>query len=241
MIIKPPEAEMEQEARKYLEKNRLLHIDMLEPLRLCEARILYAGEDGVLIYQIPGGIYMLSAASEACVRRISGLVENASLIVLHQPYLRDELMHLFSLKRTMICHQAAWMKDTPAPTQENNADIRPLTMSDFPAVREHYVILPDEQYIRSRLEAGMLGVYVNGDLAGFIGTHPEGSIGLLEILPAYRRQGLAFQLESAMMRRQQALGRIPYAQIIEGNTASLALHEKLGMDITPDAPICWLY
>ncbi len=232
---------MEQEARKYLEEDRLLHIDILEPLRLKEARILYAAEDGVLIYQIPGGIHMLSAASVESARRISGLMENASLIVLHQPHLRDELMRRFSLKRTMICHQTAWMKDTPVPAPDDYADIRPLTMSDFPVVREHYVSLPDEQYIRSRLEAGMLGIYVNGSLAGFIGTHPEGTIGLLEILPAYRRRGLAFQLENAMMRHQQALGRIPYAQIIEGNAASLALHEKLGMEVTQEPSLCWLY
>ncbi len=232
---------MEQEARKYLEKDKLLHIDMLEPLRLKEAKILYAGEDGVLIYQIPGGIHMLSAASEESARRISALMENASLIVLHQPYLRNELMHRFSLKRTMFCHQAAWMKDTPVPAQDNDADIRPLTVSDFTVVSQHYVSLPDEQYIRSRLEAGMLGIYMNGDLAGFIGTHPEGTIGLLEILPAYRRLGLAFQLEIAMMHRQQAQGRIPYAQIIEGNAASIALHKKLGMEVMQEPSLCWLY
>ncbi len=232
---------MELEARKYLEKDRLLHIDMLEPLRLSEAKVLYAGEDGVLIYHMPGNIHMLSAASEESARRISGLMENASLIVMHQPYIKDELMHRFSLKQTMICHQAAWMKDSPVPAPENEADIRPLTVGDFPVVFVHYTSLPDEQYIRNRLEAGMLGIYVNDDLAGFIGTHPEGTIGLLEILPAYRRRGLAFLLENAMMRKQQALGRVPYAQIIEGNEASLNLHEKLGMEITPDAPVCWLY
>ncbi|MFQ7452543.1 MAG: GNAT family N-acetyltransferase [Flavonifractor plautii] len=36
----------------------------------------------------------------------------------------------------------------------------------------------------------MLGAFVDGTLAGFAGFHGEGSIGLLEVLPAYRRRGL---------------------------------------------------
>lgn len=232
---------MESEALKYLQQDRLLHIDMLEPLRLKEARIVYGGRDGVLIYHIPGGIYMLSAASEESAARISALIDATPLMVLHQLYFKTELMRRFSLHHVMPCHQAAWMKDEPVREHNGFAEIRPLTETDLPIVLLHYTNIPDEQYIRERLEAGMLGAYMDGALAGFIGTHPEGTIGLLEVLPAYRRQGLALQLEAAMMRRQQALGRMPYAQIKAGNDASIALHKKLGMEITPDTPVCWLY
>ena len=232
---------MEPEAQKYLEKDRLLHIDMLEPLRLKEAKVLYAGEDGVLIQHIPGGIHMLSAASQESAARISSLIQAAQLLVLHQPYLREELMRRFALHHAMPCHQAAWLKDTPVPALEEDADIRPLTISELPKVLLHYTNIPDPQYARERLEAGMLGAYVAGELAGFIGTHPEGTIGLLEVFPAYRRRGLALKLETAMMQRQQLLGRIPYAQVKEGNDASVALHKKLGMEITQEASMCWLY
>lgn len=232
---------MQLEAQKYLEKDRLLHMDMLEPLRLKEAQVKYAGGDGVLIYHIPGGIYMLSAASEESAKRISSLVDFTPLMVLHQPYLKEELMRRLSLNHTMPCHQAAWMKEEPVPALDECIDIRPLSMAELPSVIQHYTNIPDEQYIRERLQAGMLGIYVEGKLAGFIGTHPEGSIGLLEVFPAYRRQGLAYQLETAMMLHQQSLGRIPYAQIKEGNDASVALHRKLGMEITQEASICWLY
>ena len=228
-------------AQKYLNSNKLLHMDMLEAIRLEEANILYAHEDGVLLYQIPGGIYMLSAASEESARRISLLIQDAQLIVLHQPFIKDELMARFSLAKTMVCHQAAYLKDAPIEAPEGKADIRLLQMEDFPIVLAHYSSLPDPEYIKSRIEAGMLGIYADNELAGFIGTHPEGTIGMLEILPEYRRRGFAFLLESAMMKRQQMKSRIPFAQIVKGNEASIALHEKLGMEITKDAPIWWLY
>ena len=40
----------------------------------------------------------------------------------------------------------------------------------------------------------------NGGLAGFIGIHTEGSIGLLFVLPEQRRKGYAEELESFMKR-----------------------------------------
>jgi len=214
---------------------------MLEPLRQKKAQVMYAGEDGVLIYHIPGSIYMLSAVSEESAAKITSLIDSASMIVLHQPFIKEELMRRFSLTGSMPCYQAAWLEDGPVPEHQDTTDIRPLTEADLPIVRIHYTNISEEKYLRERLEAGMLGAYVNGELAGFIGTHIEGSIGLLEVLHAYRRRGLAFTLENAIMRRQQALRRIPYAQIKAGNEASIALHKKLGMEVTREPSLCWLY
>jgi GNAT superfamily N-acetyltransferase len=210
-------------------------------MRLKEAKILYAGEDGVLIYHIPGGIYMLSAASTVGAEKMAGLIKDPTVILLHQNHLKDEIMDRFSLKGTMPCHQAAWLKDEPMPAPPSIADLRPLTEADLPIVLKHYHAVDGPEYVKKRLKAGMLGAYVDGELAGFIGTHTEGSIGLLEVLPAYRRRGLALLLETAMMRRQQALGRVPFAQIKAGNEASIALHNKLGMEVMQEPSLCWLY
>ncbi len=231
---------MEKEALRYLNKNRLLHIDMLEPLRLGEAECLYGGEDGALIFHRGANAYMISAASEAAAAKLALRIPSASLLVTHQPFLREEMMRRFGLTHQMPCHQAAWLSALPVPNPPQ-ADIRPLTAKDLPVVLHHYTNIPDEGYLRERIGAGMLGIYENGEFGGFIGIHEEGSIGMLEIFPAFRRRGLAFTLETAMMARQQSLGRIPYAQIKMGNEASLRLHQKLGMEITQDTPLCWLY
>ena len=46
---------------------------------------------------------------------------------------------------------------------------------------------PGRDYVAERLAAGaMTGAFLDGVLAGFIGIHEEGSIGMLEVLPAYR-------------------------------------------------------
>ena len=76
---------------------------------------------------------------------------------------------------------------------------------------------------------GVLGAEVGGRLAGFIGIHEEGAMGLLEVLPQFRRRGLAEALEAALIGRQLGKGALPYAQVRIGNTASEALQEKLGL------------
>ena len=63
----------------------------------------------------------------------------------------------------------------------------------------------------------MYGMFIDGKPAGFIGMHAEGSLGLLEILPEYRRCRLAFALESYAINRMLEKGWTPYGQIILGN------------------------
>ena len=79
----------------------------------------------------------------------------------------------------------------------------------------------------------MYGIYVrDGEqsrLAGFIGTHRDGSMGMLYVEEAYRRQGLAASLESWLVNRHLKRGEIPYCQIREGNISALRLQEKLGL------------
>ena len=48
--------EANETALTYLNQNKLLYLNMLEVLRRGSAELLYAGEDGVLLYDLrPGG------------------------------------------------------------------------------------------------------------------------------------------------------------------------------------------
>ena len=84
----------------------------------------------------------------------------------------------------------------------------------------------------------MLGAFVEGKLAGFMGQHPEGSQGLLFVFPEYRRLGLAEALERRYVNLDLSRGNVPFGQIFVGNTPSRRLQEKLGMEFS-DKYICW--
>ncbi|MGN1062596.1 MAG: GNAT family N-acetyltransferase, partial [Candidatus Scatosoma sp.] len=74
---------------------------------------------------------------------------------------------------------------------------------------------------------------------GYIGQHPEGSMGLLYIFPEFRRRGYAQELESFQINAVLAEGRTPYAHIIEDNFKSFALQQKLGA-IVADDKVVWM-
>ena len=68
----------------------------------------------------------------------------------------------------------------------------------------------------------------------------DGSMGMLYVEDAYRRQGLAASLEGYLINKQREQGMIPYAHIVNGNEASIQLQERLGLNLS-DPAIWWLY
>ncbi|MCD8069569.1 MAG: GNAT family N-acetyltransferase, partial [Lachnospiraceae bacterium] len=77
------------------------------------------------------------------------------------------------------------------------------------------------------------------ELAGFIGTHSEGALGMLQVRPRFRRRGIAAALEAYMINETLKRGEIPFGHIFEGNEASLHLQRKLGLNVT-DVCLWWV-
>ena len=76
-------------------------------------------------------------------------------------------------------------------------------------------------------------------LAGIIGIHEEGSIGMLYVKPQYRHQKLATALETYAFNRALENGWIPYGQIIAGNEASMRLQESMGLHFSKSS-VYWM-
>lgn len=138
-------------------------------------------------------------------------------------------------------YQALWQRELPEVELPESVTLRPLTQEDTAFVVANYHNPGAyESHIRARIDEGMIGAEVNGRLAGFVGVHQEGAMGLLEILPEYRRLGLGRTLESAIIRQQVGRGRLPYGHVRTGNTASIALQKKMGMDFL-ERKVYWLF
>ena len=85
-----------------------------------------------------------------------------------------------------------------------------------------------------------LAGFAGEEFVGYVGRHREGSVGLLNVFPQYRRRGYGQELETFILNQVVAAGERPYCQIFEGNAASLALQAKLGW-LLAEKPICWLF
>ena len=98
-----------------------------------------------------------------------------------------------------------------------------------------------ERVAQGSIEKGdVLAAYRDGEIAGFIGFHGDGSGGMLEVLPKFRRLGIGSALEIALHNLALSRGWTPYGQIYTTNNASRKLQERLGM-VVSDNELFWMY
>jgi 8-oxo-dGTP diphosphatase len=115
----------------------------------------------------------------------------------------------------------------PAPSTESV----PIGVEHAETVYKNYKRAEsvDFGYIEERLSEGpAVGVFRDGMLVGWAMTHDDMSMGMLTVLPDYRRQGIALDITLAMIHRMRQMGEIPIVHISKDNTMSLPLVKSLG-------------
>lgn len=230
-----------QQAFDYLCAQPVLHMAMLEALRRKQAKLLIAKPQGVLLHHTTAQTYMLSAQdTNTAAQMMNTMSIQPDMVVAHQSSYLSLLRARFDFTRHTACHSVAYLSTQPLPYPAQAPDIRALTPSHLDFLLAHYSHIPDPEYLSDRLQAGvMFGAYVGDQIAGFIGMHSEGSLGLLEVLPAYRRRGIAQALQIHMTNWCLGKGFTPFAQVVQGNQPSLMLQQKLGYTISKDL-LYWL-
>jgi len=188
-------------------------------------------------------------------------IGNVLLAALHEPQaaerIRAELLPgdvlcingrvpsaVFSWSRWAECHlDDNHVYEGSAPLSislPEGAVLRPLQMRDLAYVYDHYETVQDEAFLSGRIAAGMIGIEAEGSLRGFIGCHPEGTMGILAVEPAWRRKHLGRALEAAMINAQLSRGIIPFCQVDIHNEASRQLQRSLGMACSRH-PVSWFF
>ena len=232
---------MEREAvYKLLRAQGALTIDMSENFVRGNPEVLYAENDAVYMIH-DSGVYLLWAKDrQAAERALAAYPEPARTCVAHGM----EAYHFYIEKYDLhdddgLCLQYCYSKKEKLPVS-GQCEIRQMTVDDLPFVMEHYKLVDFPDYIRGRLESGVVwGAYIDGKCAGFIGGHKEGSIGMLEVLPEFRRRGIGTDLENFQMNRFIDMGFTPYGQVYLDNAESHALQKKTGLEVSTDI-ICWV-
>lgn len=214
---------MEQTVRNWVARDPVGYGYLLDFYRR-GARVCYAGEDGLVLKN--DRIDICYAGGTAFAPELA----ESRLVLVEDRALAERLAARDAKLEIMECAQCMYLEKDPPRVDRPGVALRPLTMEDLDFVLENYHHPGSvEDHIRGRIEEGMLGAEIGGELAGFIGVHEEGAMGLLEVVPQFRRRGLAEVLEAALIQQQLERGFLPYAQVHVGNTASEALQTKLGL------------
>ena len=236
--------------RETLRKQKLLHMDMTELIVRGQAELVYAKDATICLYDVVSGIYFHTTdqLEHGCIAlekikehaTCHAGVEQMEYIALHQEFMQDAVREFFGMETVMVCNQAVYTKKEKLPitglysmSGKNAAglvEIKKIEPEQFDIVALHYEGPDDVLYIRERMEAGWLyGAFVEGEMAGFAGMHTEGSIGMLEVFPEYRRRKIGKALETYMINLSLEMGHTPYGQVVDGNEKSVYLQESLGL------------
>lgn len=233
-----------QECKKCMMRQKLLHIDMIELINRGRARIVYHDADEILLRDIVTGIYFhtrMSGVPQMEWKLPLKLAKDDRIecIAIHQREMVPFMEKYFHLKTDMECIQGAYTRREKLPVRglygpdgrgENGFSIRTLTEEFIPFVAEHYSEIGSPEYVTERiLHGAVYGAFYEEKIVGFIADHEEGSIGMLYVLPEYRKRHVAMALETYCMNLAVERGEIPYGQVVLGNEASIRLQEKMGI------------
>ena len=232
-----------QECKKWMMRQKLLHIDMIELINRGRARIVYRDAKELLLRDMVSGIYfhtrMADVPTEWNLPQELGKDERIECIAIHQREMVPFMEKYFHLKTDMECMQGAYTRKEKLPVRglygpdgrgENGFSIRVLSEEFIQFVTEHYSEIGTEEYVTDRIRHGAVyGAFYDEKIVGFIADHEEGSIGMLYVLPEYRKRHVAMALETYCMNLAIERGEIPYGQIVLGNEPSIGLQEKMGI------------
>ena len=229
--------EEKQAVIRRLAKDKRNHIHIMENLGRGRGEILYRKGEQMLVFDREAAVCMLLCGDDGDIEKLlSEIPEQTKWGVVIQEHLMEELTARgFGVWGR--CSQYLYTTRQTLPVRYKN--IRRLTIEDLAYVREHYH-KGTEEYLKERILAGvMYGAFADDRLTGFIGTHDEGSMGMLYVEEQYRRQGIGEALLSYNINRTLERGWIPYGHVLEGNTVSERLLERLGL-YRAGEPVWWM-
>ena len=228
---------------KEIEKDIALHADFLESLRMEDARILHDSEGALLVQLISWPLYLIAAVdSEEGKQLIDGLLpdENGEIVIVARGEPLVDYAKQCGFQTVSPCVQVLYDKKEPI-SFETELVIRHPDLSEYERIKDAYTLPISEEEVLASIDRPEFSAgYLDGEMVGFIGMHPEGSLGMLHIFDEYRGRGYAEILEKHMINGRIAAGAYPYGQVFVDNEASLALQRKMGMTFSKDS-IYWMW
>lgn len=222
------------------------YIDMTDPLSRGRAEAVDVYDDGVLI-TINSSIWCWSAQTEKrmtlLTERVKKLSNGDCGMFIHETEYVSKVCDILHAEAGTPCYLGARFSLEPYDIK-TDIEFRKLGHEYDDFVRRIYHFTKDDPdglfYAKELIENGMYGGFKNGECVGFIGIHQEETMGVLEILPEFRRHGYGIALEQYLANEFVKQGRYPYCHILETNEVSLALQKKLGLWLSEGKRLVWL-
>lgn len=240
--------EMRKKAEKLkffceIQKDFSLYADMLESLRQGDATILYDSETALLLQLKSWPLYLLAAVNlEEGKRLLESMQPDENGLIAVTLHGKDlfAIAEALGFQTSTPCYQTLYEKKEPIPLQ-TDLIIRHPDREDYETICKAYALPMGEEEILAAIDQPEFAAgYLGDQLAGFIGLHAEGSIGMLHVFDEFRGKGYALDLAIHMLNNRLSEGAYPYGQVFIDNEASIALQKKMGLTFSGDY-ICWMF
>lgn len=202
--------------------------------------ILYDQEDGILVLNAESDLLYAYAISQAAASMIFKIAQEYEAdLIIYGEVLKEALQQQTQYEGGEPFYYAVYMKTIPQIIEMEGISYKKLDKSHLYWVIHHYSFkeCANETYISQRIKEGMLGAFIDEELVGFVGIHDSGSIGMLEVLPEFRKHGIGLNLVNRMIKRRLAQGKIPFAELFEHNQTSMKLVRKAEMQLSGNTAI----
>ncbi len=231
-----------EEIMKWLEKDFLCFATLIETVsKEKDLEVIGFNNDGLCIKSRFSGFTHFATKNIDFIMNILSKLGEDGVVIAYNQALAKFLADNHGYKTMSPCYQLTYTSKERLP-RSNKVDIRrfDVTEENVRTVFEHYTLAYSMESIKWHMEnLGVFGAYMGDKLVGFIGSHLEHTMGLLEVFPEYRRLGIGKELLAFMTNYCLDNDIIPVAHVIENNQASLNLLTSLGFE-TAKEKIYWM-
>ena len=197
-------------------------------------QVRYAQDDCVLI-SLSHDFALVWAKDPERGASVATLFSDAKAFSISSPQTADVIERMLGPQERKPYHLAIYRRKSLLRVAAKK-DVRVLdeTYADIIMRRYSYPEYISPVHLHEALRRGdFLGGFDGPDLVGFVGEHPGGSIGYVEVFEPYRRQGWGRALEATKINQTLQRGQTPWCEVYPDNEASIALQRKLSLTITP--------
>lgn len=183
-------------------------------------------------------IYISSSSELELIQLLENLNVEDKYFAIIEEWMEPIIIKQRDLEWKLSCVKYILPENIKLP--KNKCEVTRLTKDDANYIYANYDYknFSSPAYISERIVKDLsFGIMEDNKLVGWVLTHDDGSIGLLNVLPEYRRKGYGYELMLAITREARRLGHLPFLHIEEDNIKSTELALKLGFK--QDRKVSW--
>lgn len=216
-----------------------LYADMDAYLRSGEWQVEYDSPTALWLRWNRGWLHAIAAFDRDEARRLLSAIPKRDAVVLRGFDGLNETAAACGFLGCNPCKQVVYEKTAPIPVC-TALEIRRPDERDYEKVAQSYHMGTEEELRNDFQGPDFLGGYIDGEMAGYIGVHSDGSMGMLYVFPPFRRKGYGEALYATLINRRLNKEHPPFAQILADNQSSLKLQQKLGFRMS-EGLVYWMW